>query len=345
MAKLKDQNQDSNNVKKSTTFKDLYNQSSFSDPSRRPKVIVSLIVLVLFVIFVGLLFSMYNFGVWYPGFSPLIDKIPVLKNLDRSPENVLPKTIAADNGIHSYTYQVNYAIDVKGSSSGNEAQQFNGSTDFNNSSNIKSNSKFSEKFSSNNSSQKSSLVISGKFLQANKKFFVNFSQFPSILSSGIKTNTWILLGQNDFPFLQKLESQNNFNYNSLTVYTKGNSVVNGTVVTLYTVVVPKSDYSKLGFLSLPFSLVKSVFPKFNISGNNIDLNIWVGLADDRIYQESTKFNVTAQGSSASVYFSSSVTSFNSSVNVVTPTTYTNINGKTVTSKSNTKSSNKTSSKK
>ena len=344
MANLKTDTKDANveNTKSSSFFSDMYKKSSFSDKNKRPKVIVSFVILVIFVVVIALFFVMYNFGVHIPGVSNVVDSIPVLKNLDRSPQNVLPKTYTADQGIKSYKYNVDFALTSSGSSGGNINQQFNGEVDFSNPKSITTSSSLNEKFSSTSSSGAQSLLINGKFVENNKQFFINFNKFPSVLNAGIKTGEWILLPNLEFSFLSQLEKQSNINYSNFNTYSEGNSVLNGTVVTHYVIVVPKKDYANIQLLSL----LKSVFNNITIDTNSIDLNEWVGLTDNRIYQESVTINkATVSGTTAKVYFGASMTSFNTSYSFSNPTTYINLQGKKVTSSSSSNSSKSSSSSK
>ncbi len=313
---------------KSSVFKDLYSKSAFADESKRSSVIASFVVLIIFILFIAGLFSTYTFGANIPGFSNLIDRIPVLKSLDRSPQNILPKTFAADQGINSYNYNVDFALQSSGASGGSITQQFSGNINFKNPKNVLSSSTIFEKFSSASSSSTSSLVIDGKFIQNSNKFFINFSKFPSALNSGIKTNKWILLPNLEFSFLSKLDNQPNINYSNLDAYSLGNSVVNGTVVTHYVVIFPKSDFSKLNLLTL----MKSVFGNSTVTSKSIRLDEWVGVADNKVYQESISFNASVSGAPAKVYFEANMTSFNTNFTVNTPSSYTNLQGKTVSSK-------------
>jgi hypothetical protein len=345
MANLKKVNTDSSveNPKNSSFFSDMYKKSSFADKDKRPKVIGSLVVLVIFVVLVGMLFAMYNFGLNIPGVSNVVDVIPVLKNLNRSPQNILPKTYAADQGINAYKYNVNFSLTSSGASGGNINQQFNGAINFKNPKSITSASSLNEKFSSSSSSGSQSLLINGNFIENGKQFFINFSKFPSVLNSGIKTGKWILLPNLEFSFLSQLEQQSNINYSQFHSYSEGNSVLNGTLVTHYVTVIPKKDYGSIKLLSL----LKSVFNNITIDTSTIDLNEWVGLTDNRIYQESVTINkATVSGTTAKVYFGAGMTSFNSNYNFANPTTYINLQGKKVTSApSKTSTNSKTSVKK
>ncbi len=315
----------------------LYSKSAFANKEQRPKVIVSTIVLVLFVIIVALFFIMYNFGTYIPGVSPVVDKVPILSNLDRSAQNILPKTATSEQNVTGYHFNVNFALDSAGSSttSGNIAQSFSGTVDFSNPKNVQLQSSLAEKISSS----KSAFNIDGQVKQTNNKMYLNFSKFPSVLNTGIKLNQWVILPKPQFNFLEDLTNQSNMpNINTLTVAMDGNEILNGTSVTKYQVTYPKADFSSINLSKALESLSGMSNMQSIISSKTITVDEWIGVADNKIYQESVKFSVTGQ-TPTTLYFGISMSNFNAPFSVTAPAKTTTVSGsKSTSSSTGTKSS-------
>ena len=321
----------------------LYSKSAFSNKEQRPNVIISTIVLLLFVIVVALFFVMYNFGTYIPGVSTVVDKVPILSNLDRSAQNILPKTATSEQNVTGYHFNVDFALNSQGSSttSGNIAQSFSGNVDFSNPKNIQLQSLLSEKISSS----KSAFNIDGKVIQTNNKMYLNFSKFPSVLNTGIKLNQWVTLPKPQFNFLEDLTNESNMpNINTLQVAMKGNEILNGTSVTKYEVTYPKADFSSINLSKALESLSGMSNMQSIISSKTITVDEWVGVADNKIYQESVKFSVAGQ-TPTTLYFGISMSSFNSPFSITAPSKTTTVSGSKSTSSSGSSGSGSTSSKK
>ncbi len=313
----------------------LYSKSAFSNKEQRLKVIVSTVILVLFVVIVALFFVMYNFGTYIPGVSNVIDKVPILSHLDRSPQNILPKTTTSEQNVTGYHFNVDFALNSIGSSttSGNIAQSFSGNVDFSNPKNIQLQSVLAEKISSS----KSAFNIDGKVIQTNNKMYLNFSKFPSVLNTGIKLNQWVTLPKPQFNFLEDLTNQSSMpNINTLTVTMDGNEILNGTSVTKYEVTYPKADFASINLSKALESLSGMSNMESIISSKTITVDEWVGVADNKIYQESVKFSVAGQ-TPTTLYFGISMSNFNASFSTTAPAA-TTVSGSKPTSSTGSKSS-------
>ncbi len=296
--------------KKENLFSKVYQGSAFADPARRPKVVLASIIVVVFVVVVAFLFSIYNYGVYYPGISSVIDKIPILNHLDRSPQNVFSKVISAENAISSYSFDGNMDYSAGGGLSTQDS--FNGQESIVNKNSVQVAANFSHKVVSSNTS----LLMSWKSLQSGNNIFLNFSQIPSILNSGIKTGEWIKVGNavsNPWNFL--LDQSQILSSSSSNIKDDGNSIVNGTPVTEYTITVPLSNLSNVNLVK---AFEQSYGPISTVgSSGDIKLNEWIGIADNRIYQESTTFKLgTNPGSTFTLQ--SSMSEFNSKFTFTLP---------------------------
>lgn len=326
--------------KPSNLAKIAYSKSSFSDKDKRAKVIISFFVIAVVVLIVAFVFSAYNFGVNIPGVSNVFDNIPLLSNLDRSPQNVLPKVFSAEKGINAYHFTANFALQSSGSSSGsgNIAQSFLGNINFSNPKNISLASTLSEKITSS----QSALAILGNVREVNNKMYLNFSKFPSVLNSGVKLNQWIELPQVQFTFLSDLAKQTTVNYSALSTKFDKNEMLNGTLVSEYTIMFPKKDFTKIN-LSPALETLSGISSMGNIiSSKNIMVNEYIGVANNRIYQESIRFSVVDKAPTL-LYFGITMNSFNSPLTVAQPKTFTSVKGNS--SSTSTKSSKPSSSTK
>ncbi len=296
--------------KKENLFSRVYQSSAFADPMRRPKVIWASVIVLVFIVVVGFLFSIYNYGIYYPGISKVIDKVPILNHLDRSSQNVFSKVISAEDAISSYSFTGNMNYSAGGGLSTQDS--FNGQESVANKNLVQVSANFSHKVVSSNTS----LLMTWKSLQSGKKIFLNFSQVPSILNSGIKTGEWIEVGNavsNPWNFL--LDQNKILSSSSSSIKDDGNSIVNGTPVTEYTITVPLSDLSSVNLVK---AFEQSYGPISTVgSSGDIKLNEWIGIADNRIYQESTTFKL---GTNASSTFTlqAAMSQFNSKFAVTLP---------------------------
>ncbi|MCL4393056.1 hypothetical protein M1145_02860 [Patescibacteria group bacterium] len=314
-----------------------YSKSSFADKGKRPKVIISFIIIVIFVLLVAFIFSAYNFGAYIPGVSNAFDNIPLLSHLDRSPQNVLPKVSSAETGINAYHFTADFALQSTGntSSSGNINQSFAGNISFANPKNVLLASSLSEKITSS----QSALAILGNVKEVNSKMYINFSKFPSVLNSGVKLNQWIELPQVQFTFLSDLAKQTNVNYSTISTKFVKNEMLNGTLVSEYTLMFPKKDFTKIN-LSPALDTLSGISSMGNIiSSKNIMVNEYIGVANNKIYQESVRFSVVDKAPTL-LYFGITMNSFNKPVTVVTPKSFTSVSGKSSSSSSKSPSSTK-----
>ena len=315
-------------VLKSSLAKMAYTKSSFADKNKRPKVIISFIIILIFVLVVAFIFSIYNFGTYIPGVSNVFDNIPLLSHLDRSAQNVLPKVSVAENGINAYNFTANFALQSSGnsSSSGNINQSFAGNISFANPKNVLLTSNISEKITSS----QSALAILGNIREVNNKMYINFSKFPSVLNSGVKLNQWIELPSVQFTFLSDLAKQTNVNYSTLSTKFDKNEMLNGTLVSEYTIMFPKSDFTKIN-LSPALETLSGISSMGNIiSSKNIMVNEYVGVANNKIYQESVRFSVVDKAPTL-LYFGITMNSFNKSVSVSKPKSFTSVSGQSSSS--------------
>ncbi len=296
--------------KKENLFSKVYQGSAFADPGRRPRVILASIIVIVFVIVVAFLFSIYNYGIYYPGISKVIDKIPILNHLDRSPQNIFPKVISAEDSISSYSFTGNMDYSAGGGLSTQDS--FNGQENIANKNSVQVSADFSHKVVSSNTS----LLMTWKSLQSGSKIFLNFSQVPSILNSGIKTGEWIKVGNavsNPWNFL--LDQSQILSSSSSNIKDDGNSIVNGTPVTEYTITIPLSN---LNNVNLVRAFEQSYGPISTVgSSGDIKLNEWIGIADNRIYQESTIFKL-GTNSSSTFTLQAAMSQFNSKFAIALP---------------------------